>query len=77
MNQSKYRVWRCCMESCLVSKDLWDVVNGEKTEAPVDAPENVEDLKKWRQVNAKAEFVLKRTISHGLFNNVVHCKSAS
>jgi len=30
----------------------------------------------WKQLNAKAEFVLKRSISHDLFNQIIRCKSA-
>lgn len=76
LNQSNYKVWRRCMESYLVGEDLWDVVNGNNTDAPENTPENAEATKKWRQVNAKAEFVLKTSISPALFDHIIGCKSA-
>ena len=34
-------------------------------------------IKIWRTLNAKIEFVLKRSISHDLFEHIIHCKSAT
>ncbi|ESQ46682.1 hypothetical protein EUTSA_v10000485mg [Eutrema salsugineum] len=31
LNQSNYWLWNSCLESCLVSEDLWDVVGGSST----------------------------------------------
>lgn len=76
LNQSNYRVWKTCMESYLVGEDLWDVVNGGNVTIPAAGPENADALKKWKQLNAKAEFVLKRSISHSLFDHIMRCKSA-
>ncbi|GKU96119.1 hypothetical protein SLEP1_g9388 [Rubroshorea leprosula] len=39
--------------------------------------ENAEAFKQWRQRNAKAEFALKRSISHGMFEHIIRCKSAN
>ncbi|KAG6532115.1 hypothetical protein ZIOFF_005953 [Zingiber officinale] len=71
LNQSNYRIWKTCMESYLVSEDLWDVVSTNGVAAPANITENAEAFKKWKQQNAKAEFVLKRTISHGIFEHVI------
>jgi len=66
LNQSNYKVWRTFMESYLVGKDLWDVVDRNNT-TPTYEQGNVDAFKRWKQLNAKAEFVLKRSISHSLF----------
>ncbi|XP_031371768.1 uncharacterized protein LOC116187251 isoform X2 [Punica granatum] len=79
---SNYKVWRTCMESYLVGEDLWDVVDGNDTTSP--EPEATADeiisssdaLKKWKRLNAKAEFALKRSISQTLFDRIIGCKSA-
>ena len=63
------------MESYLEGEDLWDVVNGNNTSPPADGTENHSAYKNWKQVNAKAEFILKRTISSGLFDYIIKCKS--
>ncbi|KAH0636993.1 hypothetical protein KY289_036908 [Solanum tuberosum] len=76
LTQSNYRVWRTCMKSYLLGEDLWDVVNGSNTSPLTDGPENSNTYKKWKQVNAKAEFVLKRSISSNLFDHIIRCKSA-
>ncbi|KAK6934702.1 FAD/NAD(P)-binding domain [Dillenia turbinata] len=62
LNQSNYRVWRTCMESYLVGKDLWEIVNGGNVDAPANVPENIDAFKRWKQLNAKAKFILKRSI---------------
>ncbi|XP_077237213.1 uncharacterized protein LOC143878884 [Tasmannia lanceolata] len=77
LNQSNYKIWRTCMESYLVGEDLWEVVCGNAVVVPEDTQENGDVLKAWRMKNAKAEFLLKRSISHGLFEHVIECKSAS
>lgn len=76
LNRSNYKVWRTCMESYLVGEDLWDVVDGEQVRNPEASAENSEALKKWKQLNAKAEFALKRSISSCLFDGIEECKSA-
>jgi hypothetical protein len=53
------------MESCLVGEDLWEVVGGDDVNHLENTPKNIDNLKKWRIVNAKAESILKRSISHG------------
>jgi hypothetical protein len=73
LNHSNYKIWRSCMESCLVGEDLWEVVGGDD----VNRLENVDNLKKWWIANAKVESILKRSISHGLFEHIIGCKSAS
>ena len=60
LNQSNYKVWRTCMESYLIGEDLWDVVDGSNTTSPTDEQGNAD-----AQLNAKVEFVLKWSISHG------------
>ncbi|XP_009790200.1 uncharacterized protein [Nicotiana sylvestris] len=75
LNQSNYKVWKTCMESYLVGDDLWEVVNGSNTSPPADAPKNSNALKKWKQINAKAEFILKRSIFPNLFDHIIRCKS--
>jgi hypothetical protein len=54
LNHSNYKIWRLCMESYLVGEDLWEVVGGGDVNPLEDAPENVDNLKKWRIANAKA-----------------------
>lgn len=65
------------MESYLIGEDLWNVVGGDKTTPPESIEGNAEDVKKWRSLNGKAEFALKRSISHGLFEHIIKCKSAN
>ncbi|XP_077239786.1 uncharacterized protein LOC143880697 [Tasmannia lanceolata] len=77
LNQSNYKISRTCMESYLVGEDLWEVVCGNAIVAPKDTQENVDVLKAWRMKNTKAEFLLKRSISHDLFEYIIGCKSAS
>ncbi|XP_077216009.1 uncharacterized protein LOC143850670 [Tasmannia lanceolata] len=77
LNQSNYKIWRTCMESYLVGEDLWEVVCGNAVVAPEDTQENADVLKAWRMKNAKAEFLLKRSISHDLFEHIIGCKLAS
>ncbi|KAH0730190.1 hypothetical protein KY289_001378 [Solanum tuberosum] len=76
LNHSNYKVWKTCMESYLLGEDLWDVVNGNDTSPPNDGPKNCSAYKKLKQINAKAEFILKKTISSGLFDHIIKCKSA-
>jgi len=64
------------MESYLIGENLWDVVDGSNTSSPTNESRNVNALKRWKQLNAKAEFVLNRSISHGLFDHIMRCKSA-
>ncbi|CAA7020014.1 unnamed protein product [Microthlaspi erraticum] len=77
LNQSNYRLWKSCMESYLVSEDLWDVVGGSSTTPPMGAAATAEATKEWTRKNAKAEFALKRSISSGVFEHVSRCTSAS
>ncbi|KAI4357182.1 hypothetical protein L6164_001148 [Bauhinia variegata] len=74
LNQSNYKVWKTCMESYLIGEDLWEVVGGDDT---IALENNVEAFKQWRQKNAKAEFALKRSISNGMFEHIILCKSAN
>jgi len=76
LNQSNYKVWRTCMESYLIDEDLWDVVNGSNTTSLTYEQGNADTFKRWKQLNAKAEFVLKRSISHSLFDHIMRCNSA-
>ncbi|XP_059284866.1 uncharacterized protein LOC132038166 [Lycium ferocissimum] len=76
LNQSNYKIWKTCMESYLVGENLWDVVNGSYTSPPIDGPKNSSAYKKWKQINAKAEFILKRSISHNLVDHIIRCKLA-
>ncbi|XP_070025820.1 uncharacterized protein [Nicotiana sylvestris] len=64
------------MESYLVDEDLWKVINGSNTSPPTDAPENSNPRKKWKQINVKLEFILKKSISPNLFDHIIRCKSA-
>jgi len=70
LNQSNYRVLRTCIESYLVDEDLRDVVDDNNTIPSTDESRNVDALKKWKQLNAKTEFLTKKSISHGLFNHI-------
>jgi len=63
------------MESYLVGEDLWDVVDGNNTTSPINESGNVNAFKRWKQLNAKAEFVLKQSISHSFFDHIMWCKS--
>ncbi|KAH0705083.1 hypothetical protein KY289_010159 [Solanum tuberosum] len=63
------------MKSYLMSEDLWDVVNGSNTSPLDDGPKNSCAYKKWKQVNAKVEFILKSTVSSDLFDHILKCKS--
>lgn len=58
LNQSNYMVWKTSMESYLVGEDLWDVVNDNDTSPTADGQENSSIYKKWKQVNAKKDFIL-------------------
>jgi len=46
------------------------------TTSPTDEQGNVDAFKRLKQLNAKAEFVLKWSISHGLFDHIMRCNSA-
>lgn len=65
------------MESYLFGEELWDVVGGDEADAPEETEENADDLKKWKVRNAKAEFVLKKSISRDLFDHITSCDSAN
>ena len=58
-----------------MGEDLWDVFNGNDTSPPAGGPKNSSAYKKWKQVNAKTVFILKRTISSDLFDHIIKCKS--
>ena len=77
LNQSNYRLWKSCMESYLVSEDLWDVVGGNNTTPPRGNAATPEATKEWTRKNAKAEFALKRSIYSSIFEHVSRCTSAS
>ena len=68
--------WNCRIESYLMGEDLWDVVNGNDISPPADGTEYSSAYMKWKQINAKAEFILKRTISSGSFDHIIKFKSA-
>ncbi|KAK6923665.1 hypothetical protein RJ641_009865 [Dillenia turbinata] len=57
-------------------EDLWEIVNKGNVDAPANVLENIDAFKRWKQLNAKAEFILKRSISHDLFYHIMRCKSA-
>jgi len=63
------------MESYLVGEDLWDVVDRNNTTSPTEESGNTTTLKRWKELNAKTEFVLKRLIFHSLFDHIMRCKS--
>ncbi|KAJ6812438.1 uncharacterized protein M6B38_147530 [Iris pallida] len=77
LNQSNYKMWKSCMESYLVGEKLWAVVGGKDKDKPEDNEANAEALKKWITTNAKAEFVLKKSISPALFEHIIKCSSAN
>ncbi|XP_047329966.1 uncharacterized protein LOC124933585 [Impatiens glandulifera] len=64
------------MESYLVGEDLWDNVVDDDDVAHKDVAKNAETSKKRKRLNTKAEFVLKRSISHNLFEHIIGCGSA-
>ena len=64
------------METYLVGKDLWGDVGGGKTNVLEDITDDA-DVQKRVMTNVKAEFILKRSISHDLFVHIMRCKSAS
>jgi len=64
------------MESYLLGEDLRDVVDLNNTTSPNYEQGNADAFKRWKQLNAKVEFVLKRSISHGLFDHIMRCNSA-
>lgn len=47
-----------------------------KRRLPTPTNTNVDVVKKWKTSNAKAKFVLKRFVSHDLYDHIVGCKSA-
>ncbi|KAK0595619.1 hypothetical protein LWI29_008424 [Acer saccharum] len=49
--------------------------DGENTDAPKDTTETSDEFKKWVKTNAKAEFVLKRSISHSLFEHIMRLRN--
>jgi hypothetical protein len=65
LNHSNYKIWRSCMESCLVREDLWEVLGGDDVNHLENTLENVDNLKKM------AESILKISISHGLFEHII------
>ncbi|KAF3667291.1 hypothetical protein FXO37_10090 [Capsicum annuum] len=65
LNQSNYKVWKTRMKSYLVGENLRNV--GSNTSSPDDGPGSSNAYQKWKQINAKAEFILKRTLDQ-LFN---------
>ena len=54
---------------------MW-YVDGNDISPTVEEPENSSIYKKWEQINVKAEFILKRTISSDLFDYIIKCKSS-
>ncbi|KAL9673586.1 hypothetical protein QQ045_029847 [Rhodiola kirilowii] len=76
VNQSIYKMWKSCMESYLVGEELWEVVGGANAR-PEDGDPDVEDLWKWKTIDAKAEYVLKKSISPTLFEHIFRCTSAN
>lgn len=78
LNQSNYKIWKSCMEPYLAGEELWEVVGGrgchEMNPSKI-MPKNTDALKKWRIENAKAKSILKRSLSHGLFKQIIGCKS--
>ncbi|XP_069150842.1 uncharacterized protein [Solanum lycopersicum] len=60
LNQSNYKLWK-----------TWN-----DTSPFTDESGNSSIYKKWKQVNGKTEFILKRTISSGLFDHNIKYKSA-
>jgi len=73
LNNSNCKILRSFLESLLVGKDLWEVVRGNNRVVPVAIEENAEALKDSKMVNAKDEFILKRTINNDLFKHIISC----
>ena len=76
LDHSNYKIWRSCMESYLVGEDLWEIVGGDDVNCTENTPVNVDKLKKWWIANEKAESILKRSISRGLFKHIIGSKLA-
>ncbi|XP_070007239.1 uncharacterized protein [Nicotiana sylvestris] len=64
------------MKIYLVGEDLWEFINGSNISPPAYAPENSNARKKWKNINARAEFILKKSISPNLFDHIIRCKLA-
>ncbi|WZZ86518.1 hypothetical protein YC2023_115097 [Brassica napus] len=77
LNQSNYRLWKSCMESYLVSEDLWDAVGGNSTTPPRGNAATPEATKEWTRKSAKVEFALKKSISSSIFEHVSRCTSTN
>ncbi|CAM8920044.1 unnamed protein product [Rhodiola kirilowii] len=69
-------MWKSCIESYLVGEELWEVVGGANAR-PEDGDADAQDLWKWKMINAKAEFVLKKSISPTLFEHIFRCTSTN
>lgn len=61
----------------MVGEKLWAVVGGANTAQLEDNATKAQALKKWTTMNAKAEFVLKKSISPTLFDHIIRCTSAN
>ncbi|KAG6478904.1 hypothetical protein ZIOFF_062351 [Zingiber officinale] len=72
LNQSNYQIWKTCMESYLVGEDLWNVVSTNGVIAPANITENAKAFKKWKQQNAKAEFLHDSGRSIITVDNTIH-----
>ena len=82
LNNSNYKIWRSCVESLLIGKDCGRLSENNQValaatkENTKTIEENAEALKNWKMVNGNAEFVLKSTISHELFEHTMSYWSA-
>ena len=62
------------MESYLIGEDVWEVVESDSTTLENDA-ESADAFNQWKMRNAKAEIILDRSISKGLFEHIFCCKT--
>lgn len=68
LNQSNYMILKTYLASYLIGKYLWDVVGGNAI--IISNITNGDATKRWKTLNTKVEFVLKRFISCDHFKHI-------
>ncbi|KAJ0546766.1 putative RNA-directed DNA polymerase [Helianthus annuus] len=74
LSNSNYNSWSTCLMSYLQGQDLWEVVNGSETVAPLREDQNGV-LRKWRVKAGKALFVLKTTVEDEILEHIRDSKT--
>ena len=67
---NNYNYGKLCMEAYLQEQDLWNLIEGDDTEIPVDTPQKAELRRKWKIKCGKVLFTFWTLINKEYIDHV-------